>query len=192
MPLRLALAVRETMAGNRLGALEGGREPPPFPMHRCPHPPSGANIIPIPGARCPVHGAQSTAPASGSWCQGPEPPASARTDLVTNYREDLLQAVRNVLRRRVLDRAGLDHKRGEALCRGLGDPRGGLLDVVLRRRAAWRGRGQCTAPSAATGGAGTRGCGAQTGARRTGDGPGLRPAEFGRSANGVLGLSARR
>ena len=29
MPLRLALAVRETVAGHRLGALEGGTPPPP-------------------------------------------------------------------------------------------------------------------------------------------------------------------
>ena len=31
MPLRLALAVRGTVAGHRLGALEGGYPPPPFP-----------------------------------------------------------------------------------------------------------------------------------------------------------------
>ena len=36
MPLRLALGVRGTVAGHRLGALEGGRGeiPPPLPMHR--------------------------------------------------------------------------------------------------------------------------------------------------------------
>ena len=33
MPLKLALAVRETVAGRRLGALEGGRDLPPLPMH---------------------------------------------------------------------------------------------------------------------------------------------------------------
>ena len=34
MPLRLALGVRGTVAGHRLGALEGGRGvPPPLPMH---------------------------------------------------------------------------------------------------------------------------------------------------------------
>ena len=33
MPLRLALAVRETVAGHGLGALEGGVTPPPLPMH---------------------------------------------------------------------------------------------------------------------------------------------------------------
>ena len=33
MPLRLALGVRETVAGHRLGALEGGGVPPPLPMH---------------------------------------------------------------------------------------------------------------------------------------------------------------
>ena len=32
MPLKLALGVRETVAGHRLGALEGG-VPPPLPMH---------------------------------------------------------------------------------------------------------------------------------------------------------------
>ena len=34
MPLRLALAARETVAGRKLGALEGG-VPPPIPMHPC-------------------------------------------------------------------------------------------------------------------------------------------------------------
>ena len=33
MPLRLALGVRETVAGHRLGGLEGGGGPPPLPMH---------------------------------------------------------------------------------------------------------------------------------------------------------------
>ena len=33
MPLKLAVAVRETVAGHRLGALKGGGVPPPFPMH---------------------------------------------------------------------------------------------------------------------------------------------------------------
>ena len=40
-PLKLALGIRETVAGSRLGALEGGL-PLPFPMHLCldpPHPP---------------------------------------------------------------------------------------------------------------------------------------------------------
>ena len=36
MPLRLALGVRGTVAGHRLGALEGGGGyPPPLPMHPC-------------------------------------------------------------------------------------------------------------------------------------------------------------
>ena len=35
MPLRLALRVRETVAGRRLGALEGAGVPPPVPMHPC-------------------------------------------------------------------------------------------------------------------------------------------------------------
>ena len=35
MPLRLALTVRGTVAGHRLGALEGGGGPPPLPMHPC-------------------------------------------------------------------------------------------------------------------------------------------------------------
>ena len=35
MPLRLALGVRGTVAGHRLGALEGGGVPPPLPMHPC-------------------------------------------------------------------------------------------------------------------------------------------------------------
>ena len=34
MPLKLAFGVRETVAGHRLGALEGGGYPPPVPMHR--------------------------------------------------------------------------------------------------------------------------------------------------------------
>ena len=33
MPLKLALTVRGTVAGHRLGALEGGEPPPPLPMH---------------------------------------------------------------------------------------------------------------------------------------------------------------
>ena len=33
MPLRLALGVRGTVAGHRLGALEGGYLAPPFQMH---------------------------------------------------------------------------------------------------------------------------------------------------------------
>ena len=35
MPLRLALTVRGTVAGRRLGALEGGGGNPPLPMHPC-------------------------------------------------------------------------------------------------------------------------------------------------------------
>ena len=39
MPLKLAFAVRGTVAGHRLGALEeGGWAPPPLPMHPCPRP----------------------------------------------------------------------------------------------------------------------------------------------------------
>ena len=43
MPLKLALAVRETVAGRRLGALEGGGgglggTPPLLPVHPCPSP----------------------------------------------------------------------------------------------------------------------------------------------------------
>ena len=38
MPLKLALAVRGTVAGHRLGSLEGGGGYlPPFPMHPCHH-----------------------------------------------------------------------------------------------------------------------------------------------------------
>ena len=37
VPLRLALGARETVAGRRLGALEGGL-PPPLPMHLPPPP----------------------------------------------------------------------------------------------------------------------------------------------------------
>ena len=33
MPLKLTLAVRRTVAGRRLGALEGGGVPPPLPIH---------------------------------------------------------------------------------------------------------------------------------------------------------------
>ena len=36
MPLKLALGVRETVAGHRLGALEGGGVPCPLPTHPCP------------------------------------------------------------------------------------------------------------------------------------------------------------
>ena len=36
MPLALAVAVRETVAGRRLGALEGGGVPPLLPMYPCP------------------------------------------------------------------------------------------------------------------------------------------------------------
>ena len=41
MPLKLALGVRGTVAGHRLGALEGGGwvPPPPLPMHPPPPPP---------------------------------------------------------------------------------------------------------------------------------------------------------
>jgi len=42
MPLSLALAVRESVARHRLGALEG--VPPPLPMHSCPV----ANFLVIP------------------------------------------------------------------------------------------------------------------------------------------------
>ena len=39
MPLRLALGIRGTVAGRRLGALEGGGGvPPPLPMHSSPRP----------------------------------------------------------------------------------------------------------------------------------------------------------
>ena len=40
MPLKLALAVRDTVAGHRLGALEGGGggNLPPLPMQQCPPP----------------------------------------------------------------------------------------------------------------------------------------------------------
>ena len=41
IPLSLSLGVKETVAGHRLGALEGGGGylPPPLPMHPCPPPP---------------------------------------------------------------------------------------------------------------------------------------------------------
>ena len=39
--LKLALAVRETVAGHRLGAREEGGGPPPFPMHPPPTSPRG-------------------------------------------------------------------------------------------------------------------------------------------------------
>ena len=45
-PLKLAQAVRETVAGHRLGALEGGGVPPPLPMHPwlpSPPPPPGGS-----------------------------------------------------------------------------------------------------------------------------------------------------
>ena len=39
IPLKPALGISGTVAGRRLGALEGGGVPPPLPMHRCPPPP---------------------------------------------------------------------------------------------------------------------------------------------------------
>ena len=48
MPLRLALGVRGTVAGHRLGALEGGGYLPPFPMHPCPPPPPSGDTAPGP------------------------------------------------------------------------------------------------------------------------------------------------
>ena len=41
MPLELALAIRETVAGHRLGALEGAGCLPPLPMHPCSSPFTG-------------------------------------------------------------------------------------------------------------------------------------------------------
>ena len=38
VPLKLALAVRGTVARHRLGTLEGDGGVPPLPMHPCPHP----------------------------------------------------------------------------------------------------------------------------------------------------------
>ena len=52
MPLKLALGVRETVAGHRLGALEGGggrvhSPPPPLPTHPCPpRPPPSFTHLP--------------------------------------------------------------------------------------------------------------------------------------------------
>ena len=40
MPLKLAVGIRETVAGHRLGALEGGVTPPPF---QCIYGGGGAN-----------------------------------------------------------------------------------------------------------------------------------------------------
>ena len=51
MPLKLALAARETVAGRRLGALEGRGVPrPPLQMHRCPEGPAHIHIV---MANCP-------------------------------------------------------------------------------------------------------------------------------------------
>ena len=50
MPLRLALGVRVTVAGRRLGALEGGRGgvPPALPMHRWRSGSQGVRVLPNP------------------------------------------------------------------------------------------------------------------------------------------------
>ena len=46
MPLKLALGVKETVAGRRLGALEaGGVPPPPLPMHPCTPAPLHVSIL---------------------------------------------------------------------------------------------------------------------------------------------------
>ena len=53
MPLRLALGVRGTVAGHRLGAVAGGRGvPPPIPMHPCPPPLPKAYLESLPSL-CP-------------------------------------------------------------------------------------------------------------------------------------------
>ena len=72
MPLKLALAVRETVAGRRLGALEGRRGvPAPLPMLPCPphplHRPSPTNApsaAPLPSPRLCRRGRGSRSPAS--------------------------------------------------------------------------------------------------------------------------------
>ena len=52
VPLSLALAVRGTVAGHRLGGVEGGwGYPPPFPMHPCPGAQVLCSAVPPPGGR---------------------------------------------------------------------------------------------------------------------------------------------
>ena len=76
MPLKLALGVRGTVAGHRLGALEGGGGvPPPLPMHPCPSPtvllrvPLGHLRVVLRGAEvCGVRSAVPAVEAGGMWC----------------------------------------------------------------------------------------------------------------------------
>ena len=66
MPLNLALAVRETAAGQRLGALErGGGHPPPLPMHPCPPPSQHLQCW------------RRTRPVTTTGCRTPLPPPPA-------------------------------------------------------------------------------------------------------------------
>ena len=61
MPLSLGPAVRGTVAGHRLGALEGGEGvPPPLPMHPCLRGGGGGRRVP-----CPAHMADLCRPSPG-------------------------------------------------------------------------------------------------------------------------------
>ena len=74
MSLRLALGVRETMAGHRLGALEGGGvPPPPFPMHPCPGPWTGLQrkLLHTSCLRCPFPSAAALQPHVRELCGQP-------------------------------------------------------------------------------------------------------------------------
>ena len=62
MPLKLAVGVRETVAGHRLGGLEErGGVPCPLSMHHCPH----HLLSPVPRTKC------SPPPPPEEFCDGP-------------------------------------------------------------------------------------------------------------------------
>ena len=64
-PLRLALGVRETVAGHGLGAVEGGRVPPPLPMHPPRESSSGALLKRA--LHPPPLGSRGTRGGGGEW-----------------------------------------------------------------------------------------------------------------------------
>ena len=91
MPLNAALAVRGTVAGHRLGALEGGGGwhkasvsdlegeglPPPLLLHPCPPPPSPSNSAPkvgSPGGRSSRREGRGRGRSGGMCRSGVMPP----------------------------------------------------------------------------------------------------------------------
>ena len=71
MPGKRALAVRETVAGHRLGALEGGLPPPPLPMPPWVGGLAGAGQPPPPPPAARVH---QQSPVRGPGAPHPHPP----------------------------------------------------------------------------------------------------------------------